>query len=177
MMRSKGRLTLTDMQYLLNAGNRASGGSVVSRLPSAEARLYIDYRLDCKLDHWLLDEFQDTSDLQWEVLRNLADEILQDGSGRRSFFYVGDTKQAIYGWRGGNARLFGQIVDRYEGLIDLGRLNTSFRSCQAVIDTVNAVFRDMPADLPKGAVAQWQSSWQAHRCEKGAVPADGYAAV
>ena len=177
MMRSHGRLTFTDIQYLLTAGNRASGGSVISRQPSAEARLYIDYRLDCKLDHWLLDEFQDTSDLQWEVLRNLADEILQDGSGRRSFFYVGDTKQAIYGWRGGNARLFSQILDRYEGLIELSRLNTSFRSCQAVIDTVNAVFRDMPAGLPEGAVAQWQRSWQEHRCEKGAVPADGYAAV
>jgi ATP-dependent helicase/nuclease subunit A len=177
MMRSHGRLTFTDIQYLLTAGNRASGGSLISRQPSAEARLYIDYRLDCKLDHWLLDEFQDTSDLQWEVLRNLTDEILQDGSGRRSFFYVGDTKQAIYGWRGGNARLFSQILDRYQGLIELSRLNTSFRSCQAVIDTVNAVFRDMPGDLPGGAVTQWQKYWQEHQCEQGAVPADGYAAV
>jgi ATP-dependent helicase/nuclease subunit A len=84
-------------------------------MPAQEARLYIDYRLDCKLDHWLLDEFQDTSDLQWEVLRNLADEILQDASGQRSFFYVGDVKQAIYGWRGGNARLFGKILEQYRG--------------------------------------------------------------
>jgi ATP-dependent helicase/nuclease subunit A len=177
MLRSRGRLTFTDIQYLLTAGNRASGGSVISRQPSAEARLYIDYRLDCKLDHWLLDEFQDTSDLQWEVLSNLADEILQDGSGQRSFFYVGDAKQAIYGWRGGNARLFSQILDRYEGLIGLSRLNTSFRSCQAVIDTVNAVFGSMPADLPDGAVTQWQRSWQKHQCEKDEVPADGYAVV
>jgi len=44
MLRSHGRLTFTDIQYLLTAGNRASGGSVISRLPSAEARLYIDYR-------------------------------------------------------------------------------------------------------------------------------------
>ncbi|MBN2099436.1 MAG: UvrD-helicase domain-containing protein, partial [Dehalococcoidia bacterium] len=152
--------------------------SVISRQPSAEARLYIDYRLDCKLDHWLLDEFQDTSDLQWEVLRNLADEILQDSSGRRSFFYVGDTKQAIYGWRGGNARLFSQILDRYGGLIELSRLNTSFRSCQSVIDAVNAVFGGIPAGvLPEGAVTQWQRSWQWHQCEKDEVPADGYAVV
>ncbi|MDM8000262.1 MAG: UvrD-helicase domain-containing protein [Dehalococcoidia bacterium] len=177
MMRSQGRLTFTDVQYLLTAGNRASRGALISRRPSAEARLYIDYRLDCKLDHWLLDEFQDTSDLQWEVLRNLADEILQDPSGRRSFFYVGDTKQAIYGWRGGNARLFSQILDRYGQSIEVSRLNTSFRSCQAVIDMVNAVFGRMPADLPAGAVAQWQRSWEQHECEMGAVPADGYAAV
>jgi len=178
MLRSHGRLTFTDIQYLLTAGNRASGGSVISRLPSVEARLYIDYRLDCKLDHWLLDEFQDTSDLQWEVLANLADEIVQDSSGQRSFFYVGDTKQAIYGWRGGNARLFSQILDRYGERIELSRLNTSFRSCQAVIDTVNAVFDDIPEGLlPQGAVGQWERAWQKHQCENGAVPADGYAAV
>ncbi len=178
IMRRQGRLTFTDVQYLLTAGNQASGGSVLSRLPSTEARLYIDYRLDCQLDHWLLDEFQDTSDLQWEVLGNLADEILQDDSGRRSFFYVGDTKQAIYGWRGGNARLFSRILERYGESIEVRRLSTSFRSCPAVIDMVNAVFdRIPPGLLPEGALAQWRDSWQRHQCEAGAVPADGYAAV
>jgi len=178
MLRRHGRLTFSDIQYLLTAGNRASGGSVISRLPSAEARLYIDYRLDCKLDHWLLDEFQDTSDLQWEVLRNLADEILQDSSGQRSFFYVGDTKQAIYGWRGGNARLFDKVLDRYGESIELSHLSTSFRSCQAVIDAVNRVFEHIPEGLlPGGAVKQWERAWQIHRCEAGAVPAEGYAAV
>jgi len=178
MLRRHGRLTFTDIQYLLTAGNRASGGYVISRLPSAEARLYIDYRLDCKLDHWLLDEFQDTSDLQWEVLRNLADEILQDSSGQRSFFYVGDTKQAIYGWRGGNARLFDKVLDRYGGRIELSHLSTSFRSCQAVIDVVNRVFEHVPEGLlPEGAVKQWERTWQIHRCEGGAVPEDGYTAV
>ncbi len=178
MLRRHGRLTFSDVQYLLTAANRYSGGSVLSRVPSAEARLYIDYRLDCKLDHWLLDEFQDTSDLQWEVLRNLADEILQDNSGRRSFFYVGDAKQAIYGWRGGNAKLFGQIIDYYGGKIELSHLSTSFRSCQAVIDTVNRIFGQIPCGLlPENTVSQWQRSWQEHLCQKDAVPQHGYAAI
>ncbi|MBM4444320.1 MAG: hypothetical protein FJ020_03315 [Chloroflexi bacterium] len=178
LLRRQGRLTFTDVQYLLTAGNRYSGGALLSRLPSAEARLYIDYRLDCRLDHWLLDEFQDTSDLQWEVLSNLADEILQDDSGRRSFFYVGDAKQAIYGWRGGNARLFSQVLARYREHIQLDHLATSYRSCQAVIDAVNNVFGAISADpLPAGAVAQWQSLWQVHRCEKGKVPDHGCVAV
>jgi len=178
MLRRHGRLTFSDVQYLLTAANRYSGGSVLSRMPSAEARLYIDYRLDCKLDHWLLDEFQDTSDLQWEVLRNLADEILQDNSGRRSFFYVGDAKQAIYGWRGGNAKLFGQIIDYYGGKIELSHLSTSFRSCQPVIDTVNRIFGRIPSGLlPENTVTQWQRSWQEHLCQKDAVPQHGYAAI
>lgn len=178
MLRRHGKLTFSDVQYLLTSANPYSGGSVISRLPSTESRLYIDYRLDCKMDHWLLDEFQDTSDLQWEVLRNLADEILQDNSGERSFFYVGDTKQAIYGWRGGNARLFDQILDYYREAIYLSHLSTSFRSCQAVIDTVNRIFGDIPAGfLPEEAVAQWRRSWQEHRCEQGAVPEHGYSAI
>ena len=177
MMRSHGRLTFTDIQYLLTAGNRASGGSVISRQPSAEARLYIDYRLDCKLDHWLLDEFQDTSDLQWEVLANLADEILQDSSGQRSFFYVGDTKQAIYGWRGGNPHLFRMLLDSYGEVIGQRTLEASHRSCQAIVDTVNQVFGDLgDTPLPPGAIALWQRFWQKHTCAPE-VPAGGCAAL
>ena len=178
LIRRRGKLTFTDAQYLLTAANRYSFGSLLSRMPDHEARLYIDYRLDCKLDHWLLDEFQDTSDLQWEVLRNLADEILQDGSGQRSFFYVGDVKQAIYGWRGGNARLFGKILEQYQGQIEQIPLSVSFRSCQPVIDTVNRVFGNLPEDqLPPQAVAEWERTWQEHRCQADFVPEQGYAAL
>jgi len=178
MVRRRGKLTFTDAQYLLTAANQYSFGSLLSRMPRQEARLYIDYRLDCKLDHWLLDEFQDTSDLQWEVLRNLADEILQDGSGQRSFFYVGDVKQAIYGWRGGNARLFGKILEQYEGGIEQIPLSVSFRSCQPVIDTVNRVFGSFSEDqLPQQAVTQWEKIWQEHKCQTEAVPEYGYVAL
>ena len=106
-------LSFNDAQYLLTANKSAGSGLVITRDVDAQDRLYIDYRLDCQLDHWLLDEFQDTSDLQWAVLHNLLDEILQDDSGRRSLFYVGDVKQSIYRWRGGNPRLFGAILDHY----------------------------------------------------------------
>lgn len=178
MIRLRGKLTFTDAQYLLTAANQYSGGTLLSRMPKQEARLYIDYRLDCKLDHWLLDEFQDTSDLQWEVLRNLADEILQDTSGQRSFFYVGDVKQAIYGWRGGNARLFGKILEQYQGHIQQTPLNVSFRSCQPVIDTVNRIFGDLTqSQLQEQAIKEWEKIWQEHQCQEGVVPEHGYVAL
>jgi ATP-dependent helicase/nuclease subunit A len=178
MVRRRGQLTFTDAQYLLTAGNRYSSGSVLSRMPGQDARLYIDYRLDSKLDHWLLDEFQDTSDLQWEVLRNLADEILQDVSGQRSFFYVGDVKQAIYGWRGGNARLFGKILEQYQGRIKQIPLSVSFRSCQPVIDTVNRIFGSLPDDqLLQEAITEWKKIWREHRCQTDVVAGCGYAAI
>ncbi len=176
IMRRAGRMTFDDAQYLLTPGNRLSGGAVISRMRNTEQRLYIDYRLDCSLDHWLLDEFQDTSDLQWEVFRNLADEILQDDSGSRSFFLVGDMKQAIYGWRGGNVRLFGKVLESYPG-ISRRPLNQSFRSCQALMDVVNRVFGQLPDDLPDAARAEWARVWQEHEAAGSFVPSSGYATL
>ncbi|MDL2279424.1 UvrD-helicase domain-containing protein [Desulfovibrio sp. OttesenSCG-928-G11] len=60
-------------------------------------------RLGARLTHLMLDEFQDTSREQWAAILPLAVECLSTGG---SLLYVGDVKQAIYGWRGGDARLF-----------------------------------------------------------------------
>ncbi len=176
MARGQGRLTFADAQYLLTEANRRSGRSVLSRQKDEESRLYIDYRLDCRLDHWLIDEFQDTSDLQWEVLRNLADEILQDNSGERTFFYVGDVKQAIYGWRGGNPRLFGQIVRKYPNIRRLP-LSKSFRSCRPIIEAVNEVFEKPGGGIPDATARKWKEVWEKHDCADGKVPESGYFAL
>jgi len=176
-MRRAGTFTFDDAQYLLTGANTYSGGALLSRRVAAEDRLYIDYRLDCKLDHWLIDEFQDTSDLQWAVLRNIVDEILQDAEGNRSYFYVGDVKQAIYGWRGGNARLFRRILQEYEGIEELS-MGESYRSAQPVIDAVNTIFGNLErVALPPGVMTDWRSFWQDHSCARGNVPKHGCAAV
>jgi len=178
-MRTLGHLTFSDAQYLLTGANGYSGGALMSRNANESGRLYIDYRLDCRLDHWLLDEFQDTSDLQWAVLSNLADEVLQDDAGQRTFFYVGDVKQAIYGWRGGNARLFGNILKRYGPRIEERPLSVSFRSCRPVIDTVNRVFGDLTTEygLPEGAVEAWRGVWRDHCSANRIADQAGYTAL
>jgi ATP-dependent helicase/nuclease subunit A len=178
-VRQTGQMTFNDAQLLLTDANPASGGALISREANTPGKLYIDYRLDCRLDHWLLDEFQDTSDLQWAVLRNLADEILQDDTGERSFFYVGDVKQAIYAWRGGNAQLFDRILKRYGDRIECIPMNVSFRSCPAIIDTVNSIFGDISADdglLPQ-AVESWHRIWEHHESAQHLQKATGYAAL
>jgi len=170
-MRASGLMTFQDVQCLLAGGMRPSR-------EIGEARLAIDYRLDSRLDHWLLDEFQDTSDLQWAMLSNLADEILQDNSGQRTFFYVGDVKQSIYGWRGGNPALFGAVFAKYAGQIGAETLAVSWRSQPSVVETVNRVFETLPEDtLPADALRKWQAGWERHRCREGLAPGGGFAAL
>ena len=110
-VRRAGKLSFADVQRLLLP--HGPGGRMLSGEVGDDRRLLIDFRLDAEIDHWLLDEFQDTSFGQWSVLRNLIDEAVQDPSGTRSLFYVGDVKQAIYAWRDGDPRLFREIFNRY----------------------------------------------------------------
>lgn len=121
------------------------------------------FRLDGEIDHWLLDEFQDTSLLQWRAISPLIEEVLQDAEHRRSFFYVGDVKQAIYAWRGGNADLFQQIQDEYP-VIQTLPLTESQRSAPAVLDLVNHLLEAPPPDpeLPAGALEAWSATYQKH---------------
>jgi ATP-dependent helicase/nuclease subunit A len=168
LVRRAGRLTFADVQRLLRP-DTAGGAKLLSRAAAAEARLFIDWRLDAQIDHWLLDEFQDTSFGQWSVLRNLIDEAVQDPAGERSFFYVGDVKQAIFAWREGDARLFREIFDHYNaaqpGAIREERLDLSWRSGPAVIAMVNRVLGDGEALgrlFPAEAVQRWTREWRDH---------------
>lgn len=146
-----------------------AAGSVLAAAETAERRLLIDYRLDGEVDHWMLDEFQDTSYGQWSVLRNLIDEVVQDPTGTRSFFYVGDVKQAIFAWRDGDPRLFREIFDHYNairpGTIAEEHLVRSWRSGPAVIAAVNRVFGDdavLGELFPGAASSLWSREWRAH---------------
>lgn len=166
MVRRAGRLTFADVQRLLAPG----AGAPALAQTAGEGRLLIDYRLDAAIDHWLLDEFQDTSFGQWSVLKNLIDEAVQDAAGGRSFFCVGDMKQAIYQWREGDPALFREIFNHYNaaapGAIAERPLVESWRSGPPLIAMVNAVFGagGKLADLfPGAASAAWNAGWREHR--------------
>ena len=167
-VRRTGRLTFADLQRLLQPDGPMHAPPL-SQKADGDARLYIDWRLDARIDHWLLDEFQDTSQVQWSVLRNLVDEAVQDPGGTRSFFYVGDAKQAIYNWRGGDSRLFREIFRHYNGggaeTIRAERLDRSWRSGPAVVGMVNRVFgakEALRALFPGSASTRWTEEWAEH---------------
>ncbi len=133
----------------------------------------IAYRMDTAIRHLMIDEFQDTSTEQWAVLSNLAHELA--ATDEQSFFYVGDTKQSIYGWRGGDATLFGDTTRVPD--VPAGKdLLVSYRSSPAVIAFVNQAMRftaeDIAAAEPwqRGVLEAWRVRWKdhiAHRNDNG----------
>ena len=110
---------------------------ILHRLDDSE---FLYFRLDAKIEHMLLDEFQDTSIVQYEILKPLINEITS-GNGifeNGSFFFVGDVKQSIYRFRGGVSALFGEVV-RQNGT-EVDKLLTNYRSEKEVIEFVNRTF-------------------------------------
>lgn len=129
------------------------------------------FRMDARVEHLLLDEFQDTSLLQWRVLEPLVDEILAYGDGSRSFFCVGDQKQAVYGWRGGCAELFDQVESRLVAATGAGRrLNHSYRSAPAVLESVGALFATLATNEAlarhEDDVCTWADRFEHHTAER-----------
>ncbi len=107
------------------------------------------YWLDRKILHFLVDEFQDTSDIQWAVLDKLTEEIFAgqgaDKPMRPTLFVVGDEKQSIYRFREANYRLIENVREKIEKHIPSGSreiltLDKNFRSTPELIHTVNQVF-------------------------------------
>lgn len=132
------------------------------------------YRLDGRLDHVLLDEFQDTAPSQWRLLEPVANEVVSGGEGSagapRTLFCVGDVKQSIYGWRGAEPALLGRMGERMP-MLDVESLTVSWRSSQIVLDTVNRVFEGVAGraclagearDAPRAAAEEWEAGFARH---------------
>ncbi len=121
-----------------------------------EAPGEVAFAWDARLEHLLVDEFQDTSLAQFELLRRLTREW-QPGDGR-TVFLVGDPMQSIYGFRQAEVRLFLRLWDerQFGGLpIAPLQLSANFRSASALTDWFNrALAAAFPAlrDLSTGAV-------------------------
>ncbi|MDD5772045.1 MAG: UvrD-helicase domain-containing protein [bacterium] len=97
------------------------------------------YRLSTRIRHFLIDEFQDTSVLQWQNFEIMIEEILSTGG---SFFYVGDKKQAIFRFRGGECSLFDEIKNTYPEYVKENYLNTNYRSQKEIVEFTNSIFAE-----------------------------------
>jgi ATP-dependent helicase/nuclease subunit A len=110
----------------------------------------IAFTVQSGVQHLLIDEFQDTSRLQWEIFRPMMEELTA-GRGifeNQSFFAVGDVKQSIYGFREADYTLLEGLAASAarSGNARLVPLSRSYRSSPLIIDFVNAVFRSSGLD-------------------------------
>ncbi|MFZ2301048.1 MAG: UvrD-helicase domain-containing protein [Gallionella sp.] len=114
-------------------------------LQQSEHAETMQYKLDSRYRHVLLDEFQDTNPLQWQIMRAWFDAAVAVES-QPTVFVVGDPKQSIYRFRRADARLFGVARDYLKEHFSAETLGNSLtrRNAQPVVDAVNAVFREQP---------------------------------
>ncbi|MCH5221129.1 MAG: UvrD-helicase domain-containing protein [Muribaculaceae bacterium] len=121
-------------------------GDLLSRIISDAEMPFIYERLGMKLEHLLIDEFQDTSHLQWHNLRPLVANSLADGNDS---LIIGDEKQAIYRFRNSDSELLGSIVQTRDfptNHVVRGSLpqdNTNFRSAHDIVRVNNTIFSRM----------------------------------
>ncbi len=116
-------------------------------LNRSEHASWVQYKLDSRIDHLLVDEFQDTNPTQWRLLLPLLQELAAGHDERgRSVFLVGDRKQSIYSFRRANPALLEEASVWLHEHLQARRypLDASRRSAAAIIDCVNAVFGTAP---------------------------------
>ncbi|MGI9110438.1 MAG: 3'-5' exonuclease, partial [Opitutales bacterium] len=130
----------------------------------------IAFRLDGKINHWLLDEFQDTSTLQFKVLKENIDNILSTKDPERSVFVVGDLKQSLYEWRSGNRKLLENLDRDIDENGESIPLDATRRCAQPVLDLVNLILTYQPKGDGKypnyfgqEAAADWAKNFREQR--------------
>ncbi|MET0868414.1 MAG: double-strand break repair helicase AddA, partial [Pseudorhodoplanes sp.] len=112
---------------------------------------WVLFKLDLGIDHILLDEAQDTSPKQWEIVKTLVDEFTAGagarGSKKRTLFVVGDHKQSIFSFQGAAPEKFGAMKHKFASDFSAAELEfrdvsllTSFRSSEIVLKAVDTVF-------------------------------------
>ena len=165
--RKAGRLTFADFtNYSAEAEKDPEKALAVQNL---------EFRFDSTFDHWALDEFQDTSEVQWTCLRRLVESAAQP-DGARTVLAVGDLKQSIYTWRGGNDAPFKEMMGWDSFRDKIVPLDVSRRYRKNICDFLNAVFGPgnvrngdvLPPERSK-AVERWlePDCWGEHEPETG----------
>ena len=144
-----------------------------------------------RYQHYFLDEFQDTSTLQWNNLIPLISNSVEGESlsGQKgSLFLVGDPKQSIYRWRGGDMNQFIDLVNNIKNPFQISAsqetLKTNYRSFKEIVDFNKGLFQIISNSFENKYYRRLygESSWQKHIYEGGyvnvqAIPKEGIKAI
>jgi ATP-dependent exoDNAse (exonuclease V) beta subunit len=123
--------------------------AIISREIANQPTPFIYERLGEKFKHYFIDEFQDTSVMQWENLMPLLENVLSTAHG--STMLVGDAKQAIYRWRGGKAEQFIDLFNKkstpFQVEQEVKNLEENYRSHKAVVHFNNGFFKFLASQV------------------------------
>ena len=148
---------------------------IVSRHLRDEPIPFIYEKIGERYRHYFIDEFQDTSVLQWNNLRELVyNQLAQDGSA----LLVGDAKQAIYRWRGGDTRQFIDLCGRGGGLpseqYEVEDLTKNYRSAGVIVDFTNAFFHSV---APLAGNSDYRQMYEKGNNQESCKPGQGFVSI
>jgi ATP-dependent helicase/nuclease subunit A len=122
---------------------------------------WVHYKLDLGIDHILIDEAQDTSHKQWDIVRRLTAEFTAGASARgitRTVFAVGDEKQSIYSFQDAAPKEFAAMLRHFRSVHEksgqrfvVSKFEHSFRSGEAILGAVDQVFK--PKDIARSVTS------------------------
>ena len=122
----------------------SDSGELISKLIADDDTPFIYEKIGAAYDHYIIDEFQDTSRIQWNNFRPLIAETLSRGQDN---LVVGDVKQSIYRWRNSDWRIIhSEAAQVFGDAVETVHLSTNYRSRANVIRFNNALFS--PASIP-----------------------------
>ena len=118
---------------------------------------FVYEKLGVRYEHFLLDEFQDTSRIQWD---NFLPLLRESESNRHGNLVVGDVKQSIYRWRGSDWKLLGSILQSQFPSAETELLDSNWRSTRAVVEFNNDFFSFASARLGEDVREQYSDVFQ-----------------
>lgn len=121
---------------------------------------YMKDILESRVSTIFIDEFQDTSVVQWKIFKSIIDSA-------ERVICVGDDKQSIYGWRGGDKKLFVNLADMIDGKEEY--LDTSYRSCKNIVEFTNEFFRVYSAAAKTNEI-----NWDFEKVKSNKTKEEGY---
>jgi ATP-dependent helicase/nuclease subunit A len=132
------QITTSENTFLLS-----DAGELLNRITAEDQSPFIYEKVGNRFENFMIDEFQDTSIIQWENFKPLIENSMAEGFDN---LVVGDVKQSIYRWRNSDWRILGRVL---EGSVDNKRifskpLATNWRSRSNIISFNNALFTVIP---------------------------------
>jgi ATP-dependent helicase/nuclease subunit A len=134
-------ITTAENKFLLS-----DAGELLYLIIGKDQTPFIYEKIGNSFEHYMIDEFQDTSAIQWNNFKPLIDNSMGEGFEN---MVVGDVKQSIYRWRNSDWKIFDKIINQDIGIerLKVEKLDTNYRSREKIVAFNNTIFSVIPGLL------------------------------